>query len=355
MPRLLLLVFVSIWLLHISACRSIDEAAAPESWGELIIDQQHSGTDELLIGLHAVDENVVWAGGTGGTFVRTVDGGLTWHSDTVAGADTLQFRDVHALDSENAYLLSIGTGSASRVYRTTDGGTSWDLVFVNDIEEAFFDCLDFSPDGQGIAFSDAVGGRFPLATTSDGESWESRWGPDAQPGEGGFAASGTCLLVLGDRTVLVGTGNADVARVLRSDDGGRTWLASPTTLVAGEGAGITTLAFRDVRRGAAMGGDLAQPDAYTNNVAITEDGGRTWRPATHPTFRGAVYGSSYVPGAPTLVAVGPNGVSYSHDDAASWSPADSLSYWSVDFVTPSAGWAVGPDGRIARLRLRSKN
>lgn len=342
-------------IFSLSACRPVEDSQTNAIWSDPTVEYQESGTKQLLIGLDAHDERVVWAGGTRGTFVRTVDGGATWHVGRVREADTLQFRDVHAIDERSALLLSIGTGEQSRVYRTSDAGESWELLFANPEADAFFDCFDFWEDGSGIAFSDAVDGRFPLAFTTDGTDWSLRRGPEAQPGEGGFAASGTCLVAIGDSTVLIGTGNAGVARVLRSDDRGTSWKASPTPIVAGDGAGITTLAFRDDMRGIALGGDLARPAAYTDNVSVTTDGGRTWRPAAHPTFTGAVYGSSVVPGSDLVVAVGPNGASFSSDNAATWSRIDSLSYWSIDFVGPSAGWAVGPEGRIARIRFRQRD
>lgn len=336
-----------------SGC-SFPDPRSPEARRSLtpIIEQQDSGTDQLLIGLDVVDDRIVWAAGTEGTYVRTTDGGISWVAGAVPGADTLQFRDVHALDGDVAYLLSIGSGPASRIFKTTNGGATWAEQFVSPNEDAFFDCFDFWPDGSGMAFSDAVAGRFPLAATTDGEGWTLRWGPDAQAGEGGFAASGTCLITRGDSTVLIGTGNAASARVLRSDDRGETWDAVTTPVVSGEGAGITTLSFLDDRAGVALGGDLARPEAFTENVAITADGGRTWQPGGQPTFAGAVYGSSYVPGADLLTAVGPNGASYSIDNAGTWSVLDTLNYWSIDFASPEAGWAVGPEGRIARIRFR---
>jgi len=39
---------------------------------------QKSNIDASLLGLSIVNHNVVWVSGTGGTFVRTTDGGETW-------------------------------------------------------------------------------------------------------------------------------------------------------------------------------------------------------------------------------------------------------------------------------------
>ena len=49
----------------------------------------------------------------------------------MAGAESLEFRDVHAVDAATAYLLSIGSGEQSRIYKTTDAGLTWVLQFTN--------------------------------------------------------------------------------------------------------------------------------------------------------------------------------------------------------------------------------
>lgn len=60
-----------------------------------------------------------------------------------------------------------------------------------------------------------------------------------------------------------------------------------------------------------------------------------------------------MPGAasPTIVAAGPKGLDLSRDDAATWTALDTLAYWSVGFANPGAGWAVGPGGRITKIKL----
>ena len=316
---------------------------------------QESGTDVLLQAVSAVDENVVWASGHGGTWVRTLDGGATWVARVMPGADTLQFRDVHALDADRAWLLSAGSGELSRIYRTLDGGENWEMQFLNPEPDGFYDCLEFRDAKHGIVYGDAVDGELRILRTRDGGStWEYTRSLDIPPalaGEGGFAASGTCVALGPGGRAWIGTGAADTARVLATLDEGRTWKAVPTPLPAGEAAGIFTIAFRDSLNGVILGGDLSRPDEHTDNVAITSDGGVSWSLAGRPAAPGAVYGAAYVSGAPTptLVAVGPHGAGWSADEGATWSPADTVDYWGLDIVSPAAGWLVGPEGRIVRI------
>ncbi|HEV2196350.1 MAG TPA: YCF48-related protein [Candidatus Acidoferrum sp.] len=91
---------------------------------------QKSNTTASLFGLSIVNANVVWASGSGGTFVRTTDGGETWQAGTVPGGEKLDFRDVYAVDAKTAYLMSIGNGNEARIYKTTDTGKTWSLQYT---------------------------------------------------------------------------------------------------------------------------------------------------------------------------------------------------------------------------------
>jgi len=339
-----------------SGCSSSDgesDSSAPLREVQLV--PQRSGTDVLLQAVSAVDENVAWVSGHGGTWARTLDGGRTWSAHVMPGADTLQFRDVHALGPDRAWLLSAGPGELSRIYRTEDGGQTWELQFLNPEPDGFYDCLEFRDAEQGLVYGDAVDGVLRVLGTRDGGvTWEyarSADLPAAQSGEGGFAASGTCVALGEGGRGWIGTGAADTARVLITLDGGRTWTAAPTPLPGGDAAGIFSLAFRDSLHGAILGGDLSQPDDPNHGVALTADGGRTWTLSGRPTFVGPVYGTAYVPGAPTptLVAVGPNGAAWSADEGTTWLTADTASYWGLGIASRTAGWLVGPGGRIVRI------
>ena len=326
----------------LAACTPKPQPPGP-SPPRVVTVEQASGTTQLLVGVSVVNDQVVWASGAGGTFLRTTDGGATWQAGRVPGADTLQFRDVFALDSSTAWLLSIGSGSASRIYHTGDGGRTWSLQFTNPDPAGFYDCFDFWAPGRGILAGDAVDGRFVvMTTTTGGDTWQ-RVPPDrfpaASPGEGSFAASGTCVIARpqGEAWIAVGTPRS---LLLHTADDGATWSADTIPI-----AGITSVSFRDARHGIVVGFDS------TAAAAATRDGGRTWTRGGPPPFKAGVYGAAWVPGArrPTVVAVGPGGASYSLDDGATWIAIDGNAHWSVAFAASGAGWMVGPRGRITKI------
>jgi photosystem II stability/assembly factor-like uncharacterized protein len=326
---------------------------------------QPSGTTARFRGVSAASKSVVWASGSGGTFSRTTDGGTTWRSIVLPGAEQLDFRDVEAVDANTAYLLSIGPAEQSRIYKTTSAGSDWTLQFTNHNAKAFFDAFAFWDARTGIAMSDPVDGRFILIKTTDwGANWKELPREDLPPAlerEGGFAASGTCIAVGGSKNVWFATGGASVARVFRSTDAGAGWKVATTPITAGNASsGIFSIAFRDSKHGVIVGGDYRKEAEGGNNVAITTDGGATWTLAKGPRpsgFRSAV---AYIPDSrsPVLVAVGPSGSDYSTDDGASWSSIESPGYHAVSIARASRdGWAVGENGRIGKLAnplLKSK-
>src|ERR1700693_244285 len=104
---------------------------------------QPSGTTASLRGVSGVNAQVAWASGSGGTYLLTTDGGATWRAAKVPGAETLDFRAVHAKDGQTAWLLSIGSGEKSRIYQTTDAGSHWNLQFTNSDPKGFLDSLAF--------------------------------------------------------------------------------------------------------------------------------------------------------------------------------------------------------------------
>ena len=315
--------------------------------------EQESHTTALLQAVSPVNDSVVWVSGHKATWVRTVDGGRTWMPGAMTGPDSiLQFRDVAAVSATTAYLLAAGPGTQSRIYKTTDGGHSWQLQFLNSDSAAFYDCFDFWDGSHGIAVSDAAHGKMIVIRTDDGEHWNEvpeAGMPAAVPGEGSPAVGGTCLIVQGHGRAWFAT--EPVARVYRTDDRGRRWSVVTTPIVSGENTGVATLAFRDELHGMALGGRLLKADDMSDSVAaVTGDGGATWTLVRRPTFSGAVYGAAAVPGMPGfVVAAGPKGLDWTGNNDRSWTNLSAAAYWAVACISRNSCWGVGPRGRITRI------
>jgi photosystem II stability/assembly factor-like uncharacterized protein len=268
---------------------------------------QSSGTTENLRGASAVSEQVAWASGAHGTYLRTTDGGRTWLSGQVADASALDFRGVVAFSSDEAFLMSSGPGDQSRIYHTANGGQSWQLQLTASKPMSFFDAMAFWDRTHGVVLGDPVAEsgklKFEVLLTTDGQTWtpiSAARMPEALEGEGAFAASNSCLAILasmlGAQQNEAHNSNLDIwfatggkaARVFHSPDRGLTWEVFNTPITHGPGsAGIFSITFRDSLHGVIAGGDYKKPDQDGPNLAFTKDGGKTW--ALSPIFPQAYF------------------------------------------------------------------
>jgi len=348
------------------------------------LNPQKSGTTQLLIAVSPVNSRVVWASGTGGTYVVTTDGGETWKAAVVPGAENLQFRDVQGVSDKVAYLMSIGNSTTDfRIYKTIDGGATWTIEFTNHTTNAFYDCFAYWTPTRGIAHSDSVSGVFPDLRTTNGISWQSISGnmPPALAGEASFAASGTCVTTEGRDNAWIATGGSTIARILATRDGGDTWNAYDTPLVSSPSAGAISVAFRDPLNGIVGGGDLASNTAA--DAATSNDGGRTWTLTSKPPVAGAIFCLAYVRGirhgdghrdddhgdieaedegrdhnldrtvvitAETAPNFNSGSAAWTPDEGHTWFTLPQVSgYWAVAFANPKAGWFVGNNGQILKI------
>jgi photosystem II stability/assembly factor-like uncharacterized protein len=321
---------------------------------------QTSGIDSNLRGVSAVYSGaqgaarkpVVWACGSHGVILRSVDLGRTWPRIQVLGGDALDFRGIVAVDADTAYVMSIGNAGKSRIYKTADAGASWRLQYSDPRAAFFLDAIACASPTRCFALGDPIDGTFVLLASSDGEHWaELPRGnlPSALPKDGSFAASNSGLAVRGRDIYFVTGGPA--ARVFHSADLGRSWTVATTPVLSGnESSGIFSLSVSG-RLLIAVGGDYKLTDRSDRTAAYSMDGGKTWNLSSQmPSgFRSAV---ATVNGL--AVAVGPKGEDVSTDHGVHWHHAGDLDLNALALLDARNAWAVGAHGTIARFINRKK-
>ncbi len=336
------------FLLSLLSCASVQA-----QWWKV----QTSGIDTNLRGVSVaempdakgVPGPVVWASGSNGVILRSVDEGETWKRLQVTVGDALDLRGIVAFNEKMAYMMSSGEGEKSRIYKTTDGGETWRLQYTDKRKEFFLDAIACHTETRCFALSDPIDGKFLLLSTSDGEHWNPLPSANmaaALPGEGVFAASNSGLVVSGEE-IFFGTGGP-AARVFHSPDLGHTWTVAETPIASGKpSAGIFSLAIDDNDRIMAVGGDYKEPGRPYRAAAYSVDGGKTWQlVARQPGgYRSAV---AHIDDG-RWVAAGPNGEDFSSDSGVHWKHTDSLNLNAVALLDVFTGWAVGPNGTIAHF------
>jgi len=348
-------------------------ATAQAQW-----DLETPPTTADLRGVSNTGGGAVWASGTNGTVVRSEDGGYLWQACAIPPkAEKLDFRGIQAWDENTAIVMSSGKGDLSRLYKTTDGCKSWNLVFTNPDKNGFWDAIRRVTTKQLYLMGDPVDGKFAMFYSSDaGATWSIADDPglEADKNVGAFAASNSSLLAAGP-FLLLGTSGTPSPHAYYSYakcDPGQpaencpmAWAKTDVPVAGGSAAaGVFSLAARTTTNMAgksklivvAVGGTYDKPTLTDGTAATSTDGGKTWLAALTPPhgYRSAV---TYDTLRQTLIAVGPTGTDASTDDGKNWhalkplkdQPADTDQHWNA----LSYPFAVGPKGRIGKLNANA--
>ena len=366
---------------------------------------QDSGTTAGLRGIDSVDGTVAWASGTGGTVLRTIDGGAHWTKcavpDAAKDGATLDFRGVQAWDAETAIVMASGPGDKSRLYKTVDGCRTWSLAFTNpDSPNGFWDAfvahvIETSGGGICASGSKVIAGTIlgdPAVHKSN--QWDMSSSPSfylgnfqigltcsedklnpsqssifSLPAEEAFAASNSLLalpapasywMVVGKRLIQLTEGytvpnhyeawsfcDIGIPFSLRSASTGVFSLAMrPGSVEPFEGRKIGGFTSRSPSCQKAdlvvVGGDYAAINDERDTAAFT-GGTNKFQAAQVPPhgYRSTVQWSEPLK---AWITAGTNGSDISRDDGRTWQPLDDGNWNAL-----SLPFIVGPNGRIGRL------
>ena len=360
-----------ITLLLAASAFAAAQSPPPPPWK-----MQESGTTAGLRGIDSVDGTVAWASGTGGTILKTIDGGAHWTKcaipDAAKDGATLDFRGVQAWDAKTAFVMASGPGLKSRLYKTKDGCKTWKLNFKNFDKDGFWDALYFDRNGWGWLLGDPVKGRFALFFSDDkGKNWtrQTNKGLKVQSGtQGAFAASnssfygnylfavfgtggtgGTYIYTMNENVICVDECAPDQSEL---DGRMNTWNHHSVPIAQGSAStGVYSVGERQYTKDPysiaqtylVLGGDYTKPNESAGTAAWSADDGVHWIASTTPPhgFRSAVQWSEALK---AWITVGTNGSDISRDDGKTWQSLDDGNWNAL-----SLPFVVGPNGRIARI------
>ncbi len=251
--------------------------------------------DVASIGAVAIDQrdaDVIWVGtgegnprnsqSSGNGVYKSLDGGRTW---THCGLDNT--RNIHRLlldpfNPDIAYAAAMGSAWAATpdrgVYRTTDGGGTWEKVlFVNDNTGAADLVMDPTDPGKLIAamweyrrlpwfFKSGGPGSGLYITFDGGKTWKKKTSDDGLP-KGDLGRIGLAIAA-GEPNRVYALVEAQKNALYRSDDGGFKWKKTADTNI-----GNRPFYYSEIFV------DPSNENRLYNlfsEVSVSEDGGKTF-------------------------------------------------------------------------------
>ncbi|MBI3189556.1 MAG: T9SS type A sorting domain-containing protein [Ignavibacteriales bacterium] len=210
-------------------------------------DQTKSLTKRNFNDVSFVSSNIGTVVGDSGTIFRTTDGGSTWDRQlggTIFESSGKHFRGVTFINE------TIGTvvGDNGTIIKTTNGGTNWQLQTSNTTK--ILHDVSFFDGNTGVVVGEQ---GVVLQTTDGGGTWKTRTG---------ITINDLLAVTFVHQTLVMGVGEGGT--ILKSVDGGSSWttIASPTTL------SLNDVRFFDDTFGIAVG--------EQGVVLRTTDGGNSW-------------------------------------------------------------------------------
>ena len=206
--------------------------------------------------------------------------------EPVSYPEDVQFNDVFFVNADVGWATSGTPYEGGMVVQTRDAGATWQVQLGDrESKDPRFSHPYFLDERLGWVMQDAELGKYKLLRTTDGETWQQIGGLHAQWGLLDY-------VFLSKSVGLYLDGNDNVARIMRTTDGGRTWndMFQCRAKIVVDGLSrdvqctLKALHFPSASVGYAIGG--AHGAKKMLFVAKTVDGGNRWSLTVVPDVGG---------------------------------------------------------------------
>lgn len=253
------------------------------SIGALKINQRNP--DEIWVGTGEGNPRNSQNSGEG--LYKTIDGGKTWKLVGLENSRTIHRIIIHRDDPNTVYIGATGsawgTNEERGVFKTTDGGKSWDkILYVNDSVGCADLVIDPRNPNKLIAamweygrkpwtFNSGGTGSGIYVTFDGGETWEKRTSKDGLP-KGDLGRIGVAIAPSAPNTVYALV-EAKENALFKSTDGGFKWKKMASADKSGANVGNRPFYYHEI-----------YVDPYNENrvysiwsiLSKSEDGGKTF-------------------------------------------------------------------------------
>lgn len=307
--------------------------------------------DKISIRALEIYGNKVWYSGTDSKFGFVDLKNKENQKQLILSVQKLQFRTL-AQDKNSFYAINIE--SPAYFFKINKKDLRSEIVFTDTVKTAFYDALHFVNDQLAYTFSDAdKSNMLKLAVYRKGTWGMLKNNVPLNGGEAAFAASNTNIAST-KKYLWIATGGKS-SRILRLNFKTEEIEMFNTPFIQGESSqGMYSIDFYGDQFGIAVGGDYTKQEENINNIATSNDAGRTWQIQASGKNAGYTTCVKIKPGSngKEIISVGDRHISYSSDFGKTWTKiSDEKGFFVCSWVDMNTVVFAGKD-RISVMKLK---
>ncbi|WP_433628849.1 WD40/YVTN/BNR-like repeat-containing protein [Chryseobacterium cucumeris] len=307
--------------------------------------------DKISIRALELYDNKVWYSGTDSKFGFVDLKDYKNQKQIRLSEEKLQFR---TLGQNKTSFYAISIESPAGFFKIDKKDLKSQVIFKDTAKTAFYDALHFVNDKLAYTFSDADKDHLlKLAVYKDGKWNMFKNNVTLNDGEAAFAASNTNISS-SKKYLWIATGGK-ASRILRMNLKDDKIEVFNTPIIQGESSqGMYSIDFFEDRFGIAAGGDYTKQDANINNIATTNDAGKTWQIQASGQNAGYTTCVKIKPESKgkEIIAVGDKHISYSSDFGKTWKKiSDEKGFFVCQWIDADHVVLAG-NNRIAVIKLK---